>query len=398
MRQAWEAFVQETTRQQSGPLRGVRVVEIAGVGPAPFAAMLLADLGADVIRVDRPGGPPLSPAPAGRDVLARGRPSVVLDLKNPAGVETLLRLTDRADILIEGFRPGVAERLGFGPDVCLERNAALVYGRMTGWGQEGPLSRTAGHDINYIAVTGALDAIGRAGGPPQIPLNLLGDFGGGSMYLVTGVLAALTHARATGEGQVIDAAIVDGVAHLLSMTISMQQSGQWNPDRGTNLVDSGAPFYDVYPTSDGRYMCVGAVEPKFYAEFATKLGLDPIPERSETADWPALRTLIADRFVQRPQSEWVAVFGEGDACVSPVIPLAEAPDFPHNAARGVFVDREGIIQPAPAPRFSRTPVSVTTPPVVPGADTREALAAWGIEDVDRLVLDGAAIQADADPG
>ncbi len=389
-----------TDSTPSGPLAGLRVVEIVGIGPGPFAAMLLADLGADVIRVDRPGGNALQVGSPDKDITARGRPSVAIDLKRPEGVAVLLDLVERADILIEGFRPGVAERLGFGPDVCLERNPALVFGRMTGWGQDGPLASTAGHDVNYISVAGALDPIGRAGGPPQIPLNLVGDFAGGSMYLVTGVLAALTHARATGVGQVVDAAITDGTAHLLAMPMMMQQSGMWNPERGTNLLDSGAPFYDVYETSDGRWMSVGGLEPQFYA--AMEQLLDPfldgaLPDRNDPRQWQQLRTVLAGVFAGRTQAEWIGTFEGSDACVSPVVPMHEAAIHPHNVARGTFVERGGLVQPAPAPRFSGTPTELGAPPSLPGADTRTALAAWGITDIDQLISDGTAVQHEETP-
>jgi alpha-methylacyl-CoA racemase len=355
--------------------------------------MLLADLGADVIRIDRPGGAALV-VPTAQDVLSRGRPSVALDLKDPRAVEVVLQLVERADILIEGFRPGVTERLGIGPKACHDRNPGLVYGRITGWGQDGPLSPSAGHDVNYISVAGALDPIGRAGGPPQIPLNLLGDFAGGSMYLVTGVLAALTHARTTGEGQVVDAAITDGAAHLLSMQLSMQAAGLWSTERGTNLLDSGAPYYDVYETSDGRWMSVGALEPRFYAVLVELLGLEDPPDRNDLAQWPALRKTLADAFASRTQAEWAAVFEGTDACVAPVIPMHEAAQHPHNVARGTYVVEGGVTQPAPAPRFSHTPATLSTPPARPGANTAEALAAWGITDVDELIADGVAVQAD----
>ncbi len=365
---------------------------MVGIGPGPFAAMLLADLGADVIRVDRPGGQALKVTAPEKDITARGRPSIAVDLKRPEGVETVLRLVERADILVEGFRPGVTERLGIGPDAALARNPRLVYGRMTGWGQEGPLSHTAGHDINYISVAGALDAIGRAGGPPQIPLNLVGDFAGGSMYLVTGVLAALTHARATGEGQVVDAAITDGTAHLLAMPLAMQAGGAWSSRRGTNLLDSGAPFYDVYETSDGRWMSVGGLEPQFYAAMEQLLG-EELPDRNDLKQWPALREKLAAVFATRSQADWTALFSDSDACVAPVVPMREAKDHPHNVARGTFVERDGVVQPAPAPRFSATPAELTTPPSAPGADTTEALTAWGVADVEQLLADGVVVQA-----
>ncbi|WP_293786427.1 CaiB/BaiF CoA-transferase family protein [uncultured Aeromicrobium sp.] len=384
-----------TATTPSGPLRDVRVVELAGIGPGPFAAMMLADLGAEVIRVDRPGGAALQVVPPERDILGRGRASVALDLKSERGRETVLRLVEQADILVEGFRPGVAERLGVGPQDCHARHPRLVYGRMTGWGQGGPLAGTAGHDINYIAVAGGLDPIGRADGPPQVPINLLGDFGGGALYLVAGVLAALTHARRTGEGQVVDAAITDGVAHLLSMIVSMQQAGAWSTRRGTNLLDTGAPFYDVYETSDGRWMSVGALEPQFWAALKETLaehGVTDLPDRDDIAQWGALRERLATAFAGKTQAEWAEIFAPTDACVAPVLPLHEAPQHPHNAARGTYVEHEGILQPAPAPRFSATPATLTTPPSRPGADTREALAAWGIDDVDELIADGIAVQ------
>ena len=376
-----------------GPLAGVRVVEIVGIGPGPFAAMMLADLGADVIRVDRPGGG-VAVVPAEQDILGRGRPSVAINLKDPKGIEVVLQLVERADILIEGFRPGVTERLGIGPDDCLARNPRLVYGRMTGWGQDGPLAHTAGHDVNYISVAGALHPIGRAGGPPQIPLNLVGDFGGGSLYLVAGVLAALVSARTTGEGQVVDAAIVDGAAHLMSMMVSMQQAGGWTDERGTNLLDTGAPFYDVYETSDGKHMSVGGLEPQFYAEMVKLLELEDVPDRNDIAQWPTLRKALAERFAEKSQAEWAEIFDGSDACVAPVIPLREAPEHPHNVARGTYVDRGGLVQPAPAPRFSRTPATLTTPPARPGENSKVALEAWGIDDVDQLIADGTAVQTD----
>lgn len=378
---------------RTGPLAGVRVIEIVGVGPVPFAAMMLADLGAEVIRIDRPGGTD-NVVPALRDVLGGGRPSAVVNLKDPRGIELVLDLVESADVLIEGFRPGVAERLGLGPDACSARNAALVYGRMTGWGQDGPLAPTAGHDINDISVAGALGSIGRAGGPPQVPLNIVGDFGGGAMYLVTGVLAALLERRTSGRGQVVDAAITDGVAHLLALQVSLQQSGGWSDDRGTNLLDTGAPFYDVYETSDGRHMSVGPLEQRFSQRLAEGLGIDELPDHDDTATWPRLRRLFTAAFAQRTQAAWTVVFAGSDACVAPVLSLTEAFAHPHNVARGTYVERDGLVQPAPAPRFSRTPTSLTTPPAEAGTGTREALGAWGIPDVDALIADGVVIQAD----
>ena len=380
-----------------GPLRGLRVVELAGLGPAPFAAMLLADLGADVVRVDRPGPSALPvPMPAQADLLRRGRPSVALDLKHPDGVTTARALIARADVLIEGFRPGVAERLGLGPDECLAANPRLVYGRMTGWGQHGPLSQSAGHDIGYLAITGALGAIGRAGDPPQVPLNLIGDFGGGALYLVAGVLAAVLEARTSGEGQVVDAAIVDGAAHLSSLVVGLVSAGLWSDARGTNLLDTGAPFYDVYETSDGGWMAVGPLEKAFYAELVDRLGITASapPDHLDPRQWPRLRGLLAETFRTRTREAWATLFEGTDACVAPVLSYAEAPAHPHLAARGTYVEHHGVVQPAPAPRFSRTPAALSTPPPPrSGADTRTALEAWGIADVDALLSSGAAVQA-----
>jgi len=376
-----------------GPLRGVRVVELASIGPGPHAAMTLADLGADVIRVERPGGT-LSAVARDKDVLTRGRPSVAMDLKDARAAGVVLDLVAAADVLIEGMRPGVAERLGVGPQECLARNPRLVYGRMTGWGQDGPLAASAGHDIDYIAVSGTLHGLGRAGGPPQFPHNLLGDFGGGAAYLVIGVLAALLEARTSGQGQVVDAAIVDGTAHLNAMLAGLIAGGAWREERGTNLLDSGAPFYDVYETADGRHMAVGAIEPQFYAELLDGLGLvDTVPDRSDPDSWPALRAAIATRFREQTQAQWTEVFDGTDACVSPVLPLTEAARHPHLAARHTYVDRGGVVQPAPAPRFSRTPAGLGDPPSLPGQHSREALQAWGVDDVDRLVADGVVTQA-----
>lgn len=356
--------------------------------------MMLADLGADVIRVDRPGGNALAVAPPHQDILGRGRPSVAVDLKNPRGVEIVLDLVESADILIEGLRPGVTERLGLGPEQCHARNPELVYGRMTGWGQSGPFAQVAGHDINYIAVSGALDPLGRAGGPPQFPMNLLGDFAGGSMYLVAGVLAALTHARSTGEGQVVDAAITDGSAHLMAMHQSMQQGGTAPGPRGRNLLDSGAPFYDVYETADAQWMSVGALEPQFYDALLAGLELSDVPDRNDPSQWKALREVLTTTFKSRTQAQWSAVFDGTDACVAPVVPLRDAIDHPHNAARGTYVEKDGLVQAAPAPRFSATPTSLTTGPEVAGASTVSALTAWGIADVNQLIADGVAVQAD----
>jgi alpha-methylacyl-CoA racemase len=379
--------------QGTGPLRGVKVVELAGIGPGPHACMILADLGADVIRVDRPGGRPLT---GGRtDLLNRGRPSVALDLKHPDAIATVLDLVATADVLVEGLRPGTTERLGLGPDDCLARNPRLVYGRMTGWGQHGPLATTAGHDLGYIAITGALHAMGQDKTRPHFPGNLVGDFGGGSTYLVIGILAALLEARVSGRGQVVDAAIVDGTAHLNSMATGFLAGGLYREERAANLLDGGAPFYDVYETADGRHLAVGALEPKFYDELVRLLDIaDTAPDRNDPANHDALRRVIADAVASRTQAEWVAVFDGSDACVAPVVPLSEAFTHPHLAARGTFVDRDGVTQPAPAPRFSRTAATLTSPPPDrAGQDTRDALTAWGIADVDGLLGSGAAVQA-----
>lgn len=369
-----------------GPLAGVRVIELAGIGPGPFAGMLLADLGADVVRVDRPEGPGLAIDPE-CDVTNRNKRSVVVDLKAHDGPARVLDLAERADILIEGYRPGVAERLGVGPETCHARNPRLVYGRMTGWGQEGPLAPRAGHDIAYIAPTGTLGLIGDPDGPPAIPANLVGDYAGGSLYLVVGVLAALHHARETGTGQVVDAAIVDGAAHLASMIHGMLAAGGWQDRRGANLLDGGCPFYGTYETADGRYMAVGALERQFFEEFVDLLGIGHLaPAHKDVARWAELREAVAARFRTRTRDEWTAVFEGSDACVAPVLSLREAPAHPHLAARGTFVDHGGIIQPAPAPRFSDTRTSVRGGPAQPGADTAGVARDW---DVPRLLGDGA---------
>ncbi|WRZ89238.1 CoA transferase [Streptomyces sp. NBC_01007] len=368
-----------------GPLAGVRVVELAGIGPGPFAAMLLADLGADVVRVDRPGGAGIGVDPA-YDITNRNKRSVIIDLKAEDGASSVLDLAERADILIEGYRPGVAERLGVGPEACRARNPELVYGRMTGWGQEGPLAHRAGHDIAYIALTGTLGMIGEPGEPPAVPANLLGDYAGGSLYLVVGVLAALQHARATGAGQVVDAAIVDGTAHLSTMIHGMMAAGAWQDRRRANLLDGGCPYYGTYETADGRYMAVGPLEQQFYDEFVELLGIPELgPARKDPARWEGLRESVAARFRTRTRDEWTAVFDGSDACVAPVLSLREAPEHPHLTARGTFVDHGGIIQPAPAPRFSATPTSVRGGPALPGADTADVARDW---DVPRLTKDG----------
>ncbi|HEY5820449.1 MAG TPA: CaiB/BaiF CoA-transferase family protein [Propionibacteriaceae bacterium] len=362
--------------QATGPLVGVRVIELAGIGPAPFAAMMLAELGADVVRVDRPGAASPIPTDPHFDLLNRGKRSIALDLKQPADLTTLRSLIARAGVLVEGYRPGVAERLGVGPDAC---HRSLVYGRMTGWGQDGPLASTAGHDITYIAATGALDAIGSADGRPQPPLNLVGDFGGGALYLVVGILAALRHAEATGQGQVVDAAIVDGTAHLTTMMHAALACGEWEGERGHNLLDSGAAQYDTYATADDRYLAVGSLEPKFFAELVRVLGVaDRLPAPPERDDWDAAHALIAAAFRTRTRDAWVEAFAGTDACVEPVLTFAEAPSHPHLAARGTFAERDGVVQPAPAPRFSRTPTALSSAPPMPGQDTDEVLRDWGV--------------------
>jgi alpha-methylacyl-CoA racemase len=373
-----------------GPLLGIRVIELAGIGPAPFCAMMLADLGADVLRVDRPQRPSSNPE---RALLNRGRRSVVLDLKHPLAVDALLRLVDAADVLLEGFRPGVTERLGLGPQPCRERNPQLIYARMTGWGQDGPLATAAGHDIGYIARTGALHALGRAGGPPQFPANLLGDFGGGGMFVAFGICAALVERSRSGAGQVIDAAVVDGVASLLTMPWMMMAQDQWRDERGVNLLDGGAPWYDVYETADGRWLAVGALEPQFYSSLLAGLGLSDVPSRDDPANWRQLRELFTARFKARTRDEWVDGFAGSDACVEPVLSLREATAGAHLAARGTYIEGAGATQPAPAPRFSRTPGALSLPPPVPGQHTIAALTDWGLPDAAELVEAGAADQA-----
>lgn len=366
-----------------GPLTGLRIVEMAGIGPAPFAAMLLGDLGAHVVRVERPEGQLLGNIlDAEHDLLNRGKRSVAINLKQPDGVTVVLRLIDRADVLLEGYRPGVMERLALGPDVCLARNPRLIYGRMTGWGQDGPLAARAGHDISYIALTGALHAIGPAGAAPSIPLNLLGDFAGGSLYLVVGVLAALAERGRSGRGQVVDAAIVDGTASLLTQVCGFIGAGVWTEERGRNVLDGGAPWYAVYETRDGRHMAVGAIEPRFFQELVARLGLDPaaLPGQWETEQWPVLRAAFAEEFRRKTRDEWTRIFADSDACVAPILSVLEAADHPHLDARGTFVDRGGTRQPAPAPRFSRTSSTLTLPPCRLGEHTEEVLREVDLTD------------------
>ncbi|HEY0484977.1 MAG TPA: CaiB/BaiF CoA-transferase family protein [Mycobacteriales bacterium] len=384
----------------AGPLAGVRVVEIAGLGPGPFCGMMLADMGATVLRVDRPGHRnPGNPLPPAGDLMTRGRQSVAVDLKDPAGAEVVLRLAETADVLFEGFRPGVAERLGIGPAACLAANPRLVYGRMTGWGQEGPLAARAGHDINYIAVGGALHPVGPADGVPVPPLNLVGDFGGGGMLLAFGIVSALLETTRSGRGQVVDAAIVDGTAAMMTIIHAMRAEGLWSGRRAANLLDGGAHFYRVYECADGGYLSVGAIEPAFYHRLLAGLGLaedeDLVANRDDPAAWPRLAERLAGVFRGRGRDEWCAVFDGTDACVAPVLSLDEVAGHPHSAARDAYVTVGGIVQPAPAPRFSRTPAPMPTPPPAPGADTRKALVEWGIDadEVERLLGRGAVHQS-----
>ena len=376
-----------------GPLRGVRIIELAGIGPCPMCAMLLAELGADVVRVDRlaDSGLGIGMAPE-HHLLNRSRPSIAVDLKHPDGVEAVLRFVDRADALIEGFRPGVTERLGLGPEDCAARNPGLVYGRVTGWGQDGPLAGAAGHDLNYIALTGALDAIGRRDAPPTPPLNLVGDFGGGALYLALGVVAALYEARGSGRGQTVDAAMIDGAASLMTSACALRAAGVGDGPRGENVLDSGAHFYEVYETSDGRYVSVAPVEPKFYAELLDRIGFDPgdAPHSMNRADWPGSKARLAALFRTRTRDEWCVILEGTDACFAPVLGMDEAPRHPHNAARGTFVERDGIVQPNAAPRFDRTPGGIRCSPPAPGSGTRTVLADWGFTaaEIDDLAARG----------
>jgi alpha-methylacyl-CoA racemase len=378
----------------TGPLAGIRIVELAGLGPAPFAGMMLADAGADIIRIDRYQAATYPPQQQPHDdLLNRGRRSVAVDLKSPAGVELILDLAHRSDALIEGFRPGVAERLGVGPEACLARRPELVYGRMTGWGQDGPMAAMAGHDIDYIAIGGALGSIGRSGERPMAPLNLVGDFGGGGMLLAFGVLAAILSARSTGQGQVVDTAMVDGTAALMTMTYGFRANGIFSGERGTNILDTGAHFYEVYETSDGGYFAVGAIEPQFYALLIERLGLadESLPRQMDRSSWSGMKQRFATIFASRTREEWAAVFDGTDACAVPVLDLDEAPAHPHNLERGTFVEVAGVVQPAPAPRFSATPTSIRRPPPNPGQHGDEALLDWGLAeaDIERLRGSGA---------
>src|SRR5436305_9312587 len=366
-----------------GPLEGVRIVELAGIGPGPFCAMLLSDMGAEVIRVDRAANVGRDIGREGEDprfaLLQRGRRNLAVDLKNPAGVDAILRLIDRADALIEGFRPGVMERLGLGPDICLKRNPKLIYGRMTGWGQDGPIAHTAGHDINYIALSGALHSIGEAGGPPVPPLNLVGDFGGGALYLAMGVLAGIISARTTGRGQVIDCSMVEGSASLMMMMYGALAAGAWSEERGKNRTDGGAHYYHVYETRDGEHVAIGAIEPQFYALLLKHTGLEEeeLPPQTDRAQWPGMQERLTRIFKTKTRAEWVEIMQATDICFAPVLRMSEALKHPHNVHRESFVEIEGIPQPAPAPRFLGTPTRVQRPPARVGEHTDHILKDWG---------------------
>ncbi len=373
-----------------GPLHGLKVIEFAGIGPGPFAAMLFADMGAEVVRIERKSAVrrPLSLLNLGPlDVASRGRRAVGLDIKRPEGRAAALRLIDRADALIEGFRPGVMERLGLGPDACLARNAKLVYGRMTGWGQDGPLAHTAGHDITYIALSGALHAIGTPE-QPLPPLNLVGDFGGGAMMLAWGMMAALWEAQRSGQGQVVDAAMTDGAAYLMAMLYGVKAAGLWSQQRGANLLDGGAFFYGTYECSDGKFVAVGPIEPQFYAEFLARAGIDDpdLASHYDPSAWPQQRAKLAEIFRTKTRAEWCALLEGTDACVAPVLDMDEAPDHPHNRARATFTAVDDVIQPAPAPRLSRTPAAIQGPPPEPGADTEAVLLDWGFAEMEVAAL------------
>ena len=379
-----------------GPLAGLRIVEFAGLGPAPFACMLLADLGAELIRIDRPGNSALGPSGAPGDVMNRGRRAIVLNLKQPEGVELALRLVAGADALVEGFRPGVMEKLGLGPTVCAARNKGLVYARMTGWGQDGPLAHAAGHDLNYIALSGALAAIGRRDSGPVPPLNLVGDFGGGSLYLAFGICAALLERGRSGQGQVLDVAISDGVASLMAPLFAFHSVGLWNAQRQDNMLDGGAPFYDSYECADGEWITIGSIETQFYQELADKLGEDlgeaDLMQRLDRAEWPRRKAQLAGIFRRRTRAEWCELLEGSDVCFAPVLSMAEAPDHPHNRARGAFVERDGVVQPTPTPNFSRSGCALPAPPPKPGADTRALLGELGCaeDEIEALLAAGIA--------
>ena len=366
-----------------GPLQGVKVIELAGIGPGPFCAMMLSDMGAEVIRVERAGAvSPGDPDDPPKDVLARGRRSIGVDLKNPDGVETVMKLVEQADVIMEGFRPGVTDRLGIGPDDCLARNPKIVYGRMTGWGQEGPYAMAAGHDINYIALAGALAPIGRNGEGPLPPLNLFGDFGGGGMYLAFGLVCGVLEARQSGKGQVVDTAMVDGAASLMNMFWGMKAMGVWNDERGTNMLDTGSHFYDTYECSDGESISIGYIEPQFYAVLLELSGLgrqEGLAKQKDRAEWAAMKQRVSDLFKTKTRDEWSAIMEHSDVCFAPVLSMDEATQHPHNVERGTFIDVGGMTQAAPAPRFSRTSPVVQGPASHPGADTDSVLADYGFD-------------------
>jgi alpha-methylacyl-CoA racemase len=381
-----------------GPLSGYRIIELAGIGPGPMCAMLLSDMGADVLRIDRTADAGLGIAMENKyALLNRGRRSVALDLKKPQAIEAVLKLVDKADGLIEGFRPGVTERLGIGPDVCLKRNSRLVYGRMTGWGQEGPMAHAAGHDINYIALSGALHSIGRRGEAPVPPLNLVGDFGGGALYLALGMVAGILETQKSGKGQIVDAAMVDGAASLMTAIYGIHGSGRWTDNRGDNILDTGAHYYDVYETRDGKYVSIGSIETKFYDELLELSGLkkEELARQNDREAWPAMKQKVAAIFKTKTRDEWCKIMEGSDVCFAPVLSMTEAPKHPHNRHRGTFIEDDGVIQPGPAPRFSRTPSKIQRPPARPGEHTDEALRDWGFSasDLDGLRKAAAIVQA-----
>ncbi len=383
-----------------GPLAGMKIVELAGIGPVPFCSTLLADMGAQVIRVDRtaPSGLGISGKNPAFDVLGRGRKSISVDLKNPDGVEAVLRLVEGADALVEGFRPGVAERLGLGPDVCLARNEKLVYGRMTGWGQDGPISHAAGHDINYIALSGVLYSVGNKDSGPIPPLNLTGDFGGGAMFLAFGVVSALWEAQRSGKGQVVDTSMLEGSAYLMLPIYGMHGSGFWSDERGANILDTGAPFYGTYETADGKWVSIGSIEPKFYAELMQKTGMDQmdLPAQMDRESWPSVIETYREVFKTKTRDEWCEIMEGSDICFAPVLSMTEAPSHPQNVARDSFVEIAGVTQPGPAPKFSRTQAKAGGPAPVLGQDTSEGLAEWGFsqDEIASLLTSGAVVQTE----